>query len=210
MGGGTGRGRGAAGPPRRLPAPRRAGGGRARRREDGDAVAEVIRAAFSLGPRQAAAQDLEFAVRQLVEVGVRALSPGINDPSIAIAVLDRLAAALCEVAPRCLPNTTVLRGGQVVLHRRVTDYAGLCDAMFHMVRKNASGSPAVLIRLLETLERVMTVEARPERRAELVRHADLALSAGRIVVEDPADVAILKARRAALPAADARPQAVLR
>jgi uncharacterized membrane protein len=89
-----------------------------------------------------------------MEVAVRALSPGVNCPFTAIAVLDRLGATLCEIAPRHLPGT-------VVLHRRATDYAGPCDAMFHMLRQNASGLPAVLIRLLETLGRVMEVEVRP-------------------------------------------------
>ena len=155
----------------------------------------------ALGSRQAAAQDLEFAVRQLVEIALRALSPGINDPFTAIAVLDRLGAALCEIAPRHLAGRTIERGGRVVLHRQVTDYAGLCDAMFHMIRQSASGSPAVLIRLLETLGRVMTVETRAERRAELLRHAELTLSAGRIGIKDPADIAALEARRVALPGA---------
>jgi uncharacterized membrane protein len=92
-------------------------------REGGDAE-RAIRDAFSVGSRQAAAQDLQFAVRQLVEIALRALSPGINDPFTAIAVLDRLGAALCEIAPRHLPGATVERGGRAVLHRQVTDYAG--------------------------------------------------------------------------------------
>jgi uncharacterized membrane protein len=162
---------------------------------------EAVAGAFSLGPRQAAEQDLEFAVRQLVEVAVRALSPGINDPFTAMAVLDRLGAALCEVAPRHLPGAAVLRGGRAVLHRRrITDYDGLCDAMFHMIRQNAAaGSPAVLIRLLETLARAATVETRPERRAALRRHADLALAAGRAGTTDAASLAALDARRRAFP-----------
>ena len=165
-------------------------------------AAETIRAAFSLGSRQAAAQDLEFAVRQLVEIALRALSPGINDPFTAIAVLDRLGAALCEIAPRRLPSSVVERGGKIVLHRPVTDYAGLCDAMFHMIRQNAAGSPAVLIRLRETLGRVIAVETRSERRAELLRHADLALAAGRLSIKDPADIAALEAHRVAGPRLD--------
>jgi uncharacterized membrane protein len=126
-------------------------------------------------------------------------SPGINDPFTAIAVLDRLGAALCEIAPRHLPGSTVERGGQVVLHRQVTDYAGLCDAMFHMIRQNAAGSPAVLIRLLETLRRVIAVETRVERRAELLRHGELAIEAGRLGIEDPADIAALESHRASVP-----------
>jgi uncharacterized membrane protein len=161
-----------------------------------EAAEEAVADALSLGTRQAATQDLEFAVRQLVEVAVRALSPGINDPFTAMAVLDRLGAVLCEVAPRHLVGGAVLRGGRAVLRRRrVTDYDGLCDAMFHMIRQYAAaGSPAVLIRLLETLTRVAAVEARPERRAALRRHADLALAAGRAGTRDTAALADLEAR----------------
>ncbi len=162
---------------------------------------EAVAGAFSLGARQAATQDLEFAVRQLVEVAVRALSPGINDPFTAMAVLDRLCAALCEVAPRHLPGGAVVRDGRVVLRRRrTTDYDGLCDAMFHMIRQYAAaGSPAVLIRLLETLSRAAAVEARPERRAALRRHADLALAAGRAGTRDSDAVLDLEARRRRFP-----------
>ena len=156
---------------------------------------EAIGAAFSLGPRQAATQDLEFAVRQLVEVALRALSPGINDPFTAIAVLDRLGAALCEIASRELRGSTLERNGTVVLYRQVTDYAGLCDAMFHMIRQNASGSPSVLIHLLETIGQVIAVETRIERRVELLRHEELTLAAGRLGVQDPADIAAFEARR---------------
>ena len=59
----------------------------------------AIREATALGPTRVSTEDLEFAVRQLVEVAVRALSPGINDPHTAVAVLDRLGAALCSCVP---------------------------------------------------------------------------------------------------------------
>ncbi|WP_207017828.1 DUF2254 domain-containing protein [Roseococcus suduntuyensis] len=158
-----------------------------------EAAREALRDALALGPRQAATQDLEFAVRQLVEVALRALSPGINDPFTAVAVLDRLGATLCALVPRRLPASRIERAGRTVLHRRVTDYAGLCDAMFHTIRQSAAGNPAVMIRLVEVLGRVRAVEPRAERRAELDRHVALVLAAGRIALTDPADAAALEA-----------------
>jgi uncharacterized membrane protein len=161
--------------------------------DDAPAAAEALRGAFFVGTRQAATQDIEFAIRQLVEIALRALSPGINDPFTAIAVLDRLGATLCTMVPRHLPGPTVARERSVVLHLQVPDYAGVCDAMFHTIRQNAADSAAVLIRLLEVLARVRAVEPRPERRAELDRHADLVLKTGRASLPDPADVAALEA-----------------
>ena len=159
-----------------------------------------LRAALSVGPRQAAAQDPEFAVRQLVEVAVRALSLRINDPFTAFAVLDHLGATLCDLRTRHLPASALRRDGRVVLYRRVTDYNGLCDAMFHMIRQNAASSAVVLIHLLDVLAAVLAVETAPARSAALRWHADLAhaLAAKRESVRVRTAVAELEARHAAL------------
>lgn len=65
---------------------------------DTKTVAKAINTSFTLGPERVSAEDLEFPIRQLVEVAVRALSPGINDLRTAMSVLDRLGAALCDLA----------------------------------------------------------------------------------------------------------------
>lgn len=137
-------------------------------------------------------------MRQLVEIAVRALSPGINDPMTAGSVLDHLGDALCRIAPCHLPTGAVTRDGRVVLVHPMTDYGGLCDAMFHMIRQNAAGSVHVLARMLDVLARVAEVERLPPRLAELGRHADLVLAAARRDVADPSDLADLEERHARL------------
>jgi len=156
--------------------------------------AAAIRDAVTLGRRPAALQDPEYPIRQLVEIAVRALSPGINDPFTAGSVVDHLGDALCRIAPRHLPTGVVLREGRPVLVHPVTDYDGLCDAMFHMIRQNAAGSVHVLGRMLDVLARVAEVERRPDRAAELSRHADLVMAAARLDVADPSDRADLEER----------------
>ncbi|WP_431303317.1 DUF2254 domain-containing protein [Sediminicoccus sp. BL-A-41-H5] len=158
-------------------------------------AAERLRAALTTGPRQAAAQDVEFAVRQLVEIAIRGLSPGVNDPFTAVAVLNHLGAALCTCRDRHFPGPALHRDGRIVLFRRVTDYDGLTDAMFHLIRLNAAGSAAVLIRLLEVLAAVLEVERDAGRRAALLRHAGLAHALGRDTLRDAAALDDLDARR---------------
>ncbi|GGJ11621.1 DUF2254 domain-containing protein [Neoroseomonas lacus] len=157
-------------------------------------AAEAVREAMTLGPRPAAAQDLEFAVRQLVEVAVRALSPGINDPFTAIAVLDRLGAALSGLAGRYLPSAVLLRDEVVVLYRRRTTYHGLCDAMFHMIRQAGAGQAAVLIRLVEVIDDALDVETDRARRDRLFYHVRLALGAAQAGIADAKGLADLEAR----------------
>ncbi|BDG73620.1 DUF2254 domain-containing protein [Roseomonas fluvialis] len=147
-------------------------------------AAAALHEAMSIGPRPAAAQDLEFAVRQLVEVAVRALSPGINDPFTAMAVLDRLGAVLAGLVGRHLPAPVLWRDDSVVLYRRVSDYPGLCDAMFHMIRQAGAENAAVLIRMAEVLEQVIDMEPDAARREVLLRHGRWVLRAGRARITD--------------------------
>jgi uncharacterized membrane protein len=109
-------------------------------------------------------------------------------------VVDHLGDALCRVAPRHLPTGAVVREGRVVLVHPVTDYDGLCDAMFHMIRQNAAGSVHVLARMLDVLARVTEVERLADRVATLGRHADLVIAAARRDVPDPDDLADLEQR----------------
>ncbi|WP_132251511.1 DUF2254 domain-containing protein, partial [Methylobacterium segetis] len=151
-----------------------------------EGVSEALDRALTFGRRAVALQDLEYSVRQLSEIAVRALSPGINDPFTAASVIERFGDALCRIAPRHLRTGAVEREGRIVLVYPVTDYAGLCDAMFHLIRQNTSGSAYVLIRMLEVLSRIAEVERQPPRRLELRRHADLIMASVRHSVTDRA------------------------
>ena len=159
-----------------------------------DGADAAIRDATALGPQRVSSADLEFAVRQLVEVAVRALSPGINDPHTAMSVLERLGGALCELAPRYLPSGVTERQNRAVLVVPRVDYDGLTDTMFHMIRQNAAGSAAVLIRMLEVLTAVASCERQPARLTALQRHADLLLGDGERSIATPADLEDLRKR----------------
>lgn len=159
-----------------------------------DGATEAIRNATALGAQRSGSADLEFAIRQLVEVAVGALSPGINDPHTAISVLDGLGSALCDIAQLNLANGVSEHGGRPVLVVPLIDYAALVNRMFHMIRQNAAGSPAVLIRMLEVLAAVASCESDASRQDALRRHADLVLAQAVRSVTDPSDLADIKAR----------------
>jgi uncharacterized membrane protein len=118
-----------------------------------DALAARIAQAILTGPERTSIQDPEFAVHQLVEVALRALSPSLNDPYTAMNCIDRLAAALTVLADRALPSRYVRDADGKV--RLVTDpftYGGVVEAAFNQIRQAAIGNLAVQIRLLEAVE----------------------------------------------------------
>ena len=156
----------------------------------------AIRSATALGSKRLSAQDLEFAIRQLEEVAVRALSPGINDPHTAMSVLVRFGSVLCDLAPRFLSGGVTLREGRVVLVRSATSYDGLTDSMFDMIRQNPAGWTAVLAPGLAVMTAAASVERTPRRLAALRRHADLWLADARRDIANASDLADVEARHA--------------
>lgn len=146
-----------------------------------------IRSAFVVGGERSPAQDLEFGLRQLVEIALRALSPGINDPYTAIAVVDRLGAALEEIFQRSLERE-VWRddAGDARVVAKRSDPQGLVDAAFNEIRQAARTLPAVLIRMADVLGQTApalrtddmrdAVDLHLAKLAETVDHATLAPS----------------------------------
>lgn len=153
-----------------------------------DDVTGAIRAVTGMSSERTSTDDLEYTIRQLVEVAVRALSPGINDPHTAISVLDRLGVALCDLVGRHLPHGIWTEAGTVCLVVPRVSYDGLTDAMFHMIRQNAAGSTAVLTRLIDVLTAVASCEPSQDRQAALSRHVALVADDARRDVKNTSDL----------------------
>lgn len=162
-----------------------------------EGAALAIRNATALGSQRVSSSDLRFAVNQLVEVAVRALSPGINDPHTAVSVLDRLGAALCKITPLHLPTGVSMRRERPVLIVPLVQYDQLLNTMFHMIRQNAAGNAVVLIRQLEVLTQVVSCERDHERMGSLKRHADLVLGDAERDIATPEDLDDVRRRHRA-------------
>jgi len=151
-------------------------------------VREEIGRLILSGDERTPTQDVEFAIRHLVEIALRALSPGLNDPFTATVVIDRLRGSLSRGMGRRLPAETLRdRSGRVRVYRQVTTYEGLIDAAFHQIRQAASSHPAVLIHLLEAITRIAEHTRLDEQRRALARHANLIRAAAERDVAEPAD-----------------------
>ena len=117
-----------------------------------DHAVEAVRSAFIVGSERSPAQDLEYSIRQLVEIALRALSPGINDAYTAVAVVDRLGAALEEIVSRRLPPVLLCdRDDNLRVVADRSDAQGLVAASFNEVRQAARNHPSVLIRIADLL-----------------------------------------------------------
>jgi uncharacterized membrane protein len=140
------------------------------------------------GERRTPTQDIEFSIRHLVEVAVRALSPGINDPFTAMAVMDRLRGGMVRLAARELPPAALRdERGEVRIVRDTTTYDGALDAAFNQIRQAGSSKPSILIHLLKTFTGIAEHARTEEQRTGLRRHARLAWAAAEREIPDQGD-----------------------
>ena len=153
-----------------------------------DAVSDALRRAHISGPTRTLAQDLPFAVDQLVEIAIRALSPAVNDTFTALTCIDWLGDSLCKVSSTWRP-VRVLRDGHGFV-RVITahiSYERLVERAFEKIRQAGYGMPAVMIRQLDSLIKIIEHTQTAEQRELLLAQARMIYTAADESVPEPAD-----------------------
>lgn len=136
-----------------------------------DLEAELL-GCLSTGSARTTQQDVEFAIEQLVEIAVRALSPGINAPYTAVACLDRLLQAFSRLIDRQFPSPLRLsHEGVPRVMAQTTDFGSLLHQAFDPIRHYGATSPIVLFRMMEVLGLLVARCPHPERRDVLIEQA---------------------------------------
>jgi uncharacterized membrane protein len=137
-----------------------------------DQLMKRVNSAFVLGNQRTSGQDIEFAVNQLVEIAIRALSPGVNDPFTAMTCVDHLGSALCRLAQRDMPSPYRYDTQDLLrMIAPVFTFPDLTDTAFNQIRQYSRSSAVVAIRQLENIAVVARFVYRPEDRTALLRHA---------------------------------------
>ena len=157
------------------------------------AVTLALSRAHITGPNRTLAQDLSFAVDQLVEIAIRALSPAVNDTFTALTCIDWLGDSLCKVSTTWRP-TYIHRDAQgyVRLITAHVSYERLVERAFEKIRQAGRGMPAVLIRQLEALRKILDDTTLPERRELLLVQAAMIYRLSEESVSEPGDRADVK------------------
>ena len=96
-------------------------------------------------------QDVGFGIVQLVDIAVRALSPGVNDPNTANEVIVRLGAILTNLYRCELPPRRASVDGRWVIRPDEPDYDAYVDLAIEPIRRFARLDPRVLEVLVRTL-----------------------------------------------------------
>ena len=142
---------------------------------------------YFIGRHRTVDQDLGFGIRQLVDIALKALSPGINDTTTAVMCVDYLAAILVRLASRQIATARRLDQGELRVITRGPSFPSLLAEAFDQIRQNAAGNVAVLTRLLQVLETIAGQTPNLRRRQVLRRQGELIVAAAERTITSPHD-----------------------
>jgi uncharacterized membrane protein len=160
-----------------------------------DRLKKVLRKAVTVGSTRTPSQDLEFGLQRLAEVGVRALSPSLNDPFTAMAAIDNIGASLAWMFKRDIHRPTIRdRAGKLRLISPIVEWRLLVDAGFDQMRRFGAGIPAVAVRMVETLGGLASRMRIEEQRRALLDQLDAVMASAKPETMVAKDAELLEAR----------------
>ena len=167
-------------------------------------VARALGGAHATGRYRTLTQDLSFAVDQLVEIAIRALSPAVNDTFTALACIDWLGDGLCKIADRWHPIPVQRDAtGHVRVIAVTVGFRRMVERAHDKIRQASRGMPAVMIRQLAGIVKVMAYTHGAEQREVLLGQAAMILRSSEESVPEHADRVDVRRRYDAVCAAAA-------
>ncbi len=137
-------------------------------------IDNAARSHILIGEERTPTQDLEYSMRHLVEIAIRALGPTNRDPYTAMAVVNNLSVALVRLFTVHKPDNDyydsqgVLRVSGVAVKDR-----DIVNAAFSQIRQEAAGQPDILVHILYAIEAVGYSAVRQEQKDALKDQAYL-------------------------------------
>lgn len=152
------------------------------------ALLEDIASKLVIGTYRSQAQDLAFLFDQLVEVALLALSPGVNEPYTAVLCIDRIEAALCMLAERQAPSAYRYDDeAKLRLVALPVSFSQAVSMTLAAIRRDASNSFMVTLRLLRAIETVGGFTRSEENRHLLLAEASSVRRSGQAALGEEGD-----------------------
>jgi uncharacterized membrane protein len=153
-----------------------------------DATTNELNGAYVIGRQRVVEQDAAFGIRQLVDIAMKALSPGVNDTTTAVICVDYLTAILARLATRRITTSHWMDDqGDLRVMARGPSFESLLSEAFDQIRQNAGGNVAILSRMLGALQTIAGLTASPSRRWLLRQKVAEIAEAAERTIESPHD-----------------------
>lgn len=114
-----------------------------------------------IGQTRTPYQDLRYAVQQPVDITIRALSSGTNDPYTAINAIRGLGSGMTRLVQRVNADSVMLDvDGEARLHKRTITIEHMIESIFRTLRANITGSVDATMAVLELAQNMIDATER--------------------------------------------------
>jgi uncharacterized membrane protein len=137
-----------------------------------DRIAGEVADLYDLGRNRTIGQDVGFGIQQLVDIALKALSPGVNETTTAITCIHFLTVINAKLASRRISTRRRAKDGRLRVVAQTPTFGSLLDLSFDGIRRNAGGNVTVLKELLLAMETIAAFARDKDRRLALRRHVD--------------------------------------
>lgn len=116
-----------------------------------ESAIERLNDCFGIHRHRTVEQDVGFGIRQIVDIALKALSPGVNDTTTAITCIDFLGEIIGELARRQFPLKVRSRDNTARIIAAAPDFRNFVETAFDQIRIAGKGNHAIFVRLIESL-----------------------------------------------------------
>ena len=168
-----------------------------------DEIIKRLNRIYSVADFRTIDQDVAFGIRQIVDIVMKALSPGVNDTTTAVICIDYLTAVVSHLAPRPFPTHFRYADQRLHVIAKSPSFESLLDLAFNQTRQNALSNVAIILRSLHALEKIalrirdgvdlhnkqlnLSPVDRQARLENVARHLRMVAAAARENVQSPDD-----------------------
>lgn len=150
-----------------------------------DEVSDALARSVLIRDARAPDGDVQFSIHLMVEIALRALSPGVNDSYTAISAIDHLSAALARIVQKGVPASLYCDDdNEPRLWVNLISVREIIGAALHPLRQAVAGNVLVTLRLIAAIDRIASLSS-PDYGEVLTDHLRLiADDADRVVVNE--------------------------
>ncbi len=127
----------------------------------------ALNRAYSISGHRTIEHDPAFGIRQIVDIALKALSPGVNDTSTAVMCVDYLTSILARLSGRCYPPSHRYEGDALRVIATVPTFEALLTEAFDQIRGSAEGNVAIIARMLGAIDTLGSLTVNPSHRRAL-------------------------------------------
>ncbi|MBA3816726.1 MAG: DUF2254 domain-containing protein [Parachlamydiaceae bacterium] len=148
--------------------------------EPAQKTVNLINSVFLFNQQRILEQDVSFGIRQIVDIALKALSPGINDTTTAVMCLNYLTAIMVRLASKKFSPCYHYEDNELRVITKDRNFENFLDESFNQIRENAKENITIILKVLESLRIIATQTIIPSRLkaldkqvrwiSEMVRH----------------------------------------